>query len=155
MGQLSDMMGGGGGAAASGTPGAASAPWASATGPEAGDLSIQIPQGTPGDPSSDPTHPDHPLQKNLSIMQRMANLLGDTPEERTKNAKQFAAMVKDVGSMGASMQQGTLMKRMMKEQMRMPMAVMGGGGPTGGVAAIPRSFDPGEAAASMNRAGYK
>jgi hypothetical protein len=155
MGQLSDMMGGGAGASAGGTPGPSSAPWASAAGPAPGDTNVQIPQGQPGDPSSDPTHPDHPLQQNLSLMQRFANLLGATPEERTKNAKQFAAMVKDVGSMGASMQQGTLMKRMMKEQMRMPMAVMGGGGPAGGVAAIPRSFDPGEAAASMNRTGFK
>jgi hypothetical protein len=147
MGQMMD-----GGAAVPEAPGATSAPWASAAGPAPGDLDVQLPTNAATGTGEAPTAPIH---ENLSIMQRFANLLGKDPKERAENAKVFAAMVKDVGSLGANMQQSTLMKRMMTEQMRAPLAIMGGGQASGGVGAIPRSFDPGEAAASMNRVGYK
>jgi hypothetical protein len=78
------------------------------------------------------------MKNNLGIMQKFTNLLGKTPEEREKNAKIFAALVKDLGNVGKSLTDSTLMQRMMSEQMG-GIQPMGEGGPGGMPAAIPRS----------------
>jgi len=89
-------------------------------------------------------------------MADFSSFLGDDPEEREQNAKAFAALVKDVGASVNDMTESTLMQRMMKE-------AMGGGGghlssgtgPSGGVAAIPKTFDPSLASHIVNQMGYK
>jgi|SRR5215467_4148474 len=95
------------------------------------------------------------LAAGYDKMQNFASFLGDTPEERANNAKKFAAMVKDIGNLGTSISDSTLMQRMMKEQMKGPMAITEGQNPSGGVGAIPRTFDPGSAAGIMSRLGFK
>src|SRR5262245_22756011 len=80
-----------------------------------------------------------PLKENLSTMQKFTNLLGKDPKEREKNAKIFAALVKDLGNVGAGLAQSTLMQRMMEEQMNSPTYIPGGQA-SGGVGALPTTF---------------
>jgi len=85
----------------------------------------------------------------------MASFMGDTPEEREKNSKAFAALVKDVGSSVTDISESTLMQRMMKESMGGPAYLDSGASPSGGVAAIPKTFDPSLASHIVNQMGYK
>jgi hypothetical protein len=84
-----------------------------------------------------------------------ASFLGDSPEERADNAKKFAALVKDVGNTVSDVSDSTLMQRMMKEQMGGPSYIGEGGSPSGGVSAIPRTFDPQTAGQIMSKLGFK
>lgn len=95
------------------------------------------------------------LLGGLKKMTNFASFLGDTPEERADNAKKFAALVKDVGNTVKDVGDSTLMQRMMKEQMGGPSYVSEGQSPSGGVSAIPRTFDPSQAASIMSRLGFK
>lgn len=95
------------------------------------------------------------MAKGFDKMQNFASFLGDTPEERADNAKKFAAMVKDVGNLGKDISDSTLMQRMMKEQMGGPSYIGEPSSPSGGVSAIPRTFDPSQAASIMSRLGFK
>lgn len=83
--------------------------------------------------------PTEALKENLSTMQKFTNLLGKDPKEREKNAKIFAALVKDLGNVGAGLAQSTLMQRMMEEQMNSPVYLPGGQA-SGGVGALPTTF---------------
>jgi len=94
------------------------------------------------------------LSGALDKVKSFTDFLGDTPEEREKNAQRFAALVKDVGNMGKNISESTLMQRMMKESMKRPMAALGGGEPAGGVSPIPKTFDPATAGAIMSRFGF-
>lgn len=94
------------------------------------------------------------LAAGFDKMQNFASFLGDTPEERADNAKKFAAMVKDVGNLGKDISDSTLMQRMMKEQMAGPSYISEGQNPSGGVSAIPRTFDP-SSVGVMSRLGFK
>lgn len=91
----------------------------------------------------------------LSKMQKFAEFLGSTPEEREKNAKAFAAMVKDIGNIGRTMSESSLMQRMMSEQMGGAAYIGEGTSPSGGIAAIPRTFDPSQAQGIMAQLGFK
>lgn len=95
------------------------------------------------------------LQGGFDKMQDFASFLGDTPEERENNAKKFAALVKDIGNMGQSVSDSTLMQRMMKHAGGGPTAIMEGQGPSGGISAIPRTFDPATAGQIMSKLGFK
>jgi hypothetical protein len=87
--------------------------------------------------------PTKNLKDNLGLMQKFTNLLGKTPEEREKNSKIFAALVKDLGNVGKSITDSTLMQRMMSEQSG-GMAMLDQGGQGGMPAAIPRTdYGPG------------
>lgn len=122
--------------------------------------------GTPGvegpRPSPDFMGPMPPVGKTdpsgmlggLSKMTDFASLLGDTPEERADNAKKYAALVKDVGNSVNDISQSTLMQRMMKHKTG-PQYVQEGQSPSGGVAAIPRTFDPQTAGQIMSHLGFK
>jgi hypothetical protein len=88
-------------------------------------------------------------------MQRFAGFLGDDPDEREKNAKAFAALAKDIGGIGRTMSESSIMQRMMKEQMGGSATMIPGGSPAGGIAAIPRTFDPGQASNIMSQLGFK
>ena len=90
----------------------------------------------------------------LKDMSSFAIKLGDTPEEREKNAKAFAAAVKDIGSLTANLSESTLMQSMMKN-MGGPAYLDTGASPSGGVAAIPKTFDPSLASHIVNQMGYK
>jgi len=95
------------------------------------------------------------LASGYDKMQGFSQFLGDTPEERVTNAKAFAAMVKDVGSLGKTMSDSTLMQRMLKDSTRGITSIGGGEGPSGGIAAIPKTFDPTMAQGIMSRLGFK
>jgi hypothetical protein len=95
------------------------------------------------------------LSKGLDKIKGMASFLGDTQEERENNAKKFAALVKDIGNVGKDVADSTLMQRMMKEQMGGPAYISEGASPSGGVSAIPRTFDPATAGQIMSRLGFK
>lgn len=91
----------------------------------------------------------------LDTMRSFAMKLGKTPEEREKNAKAFAALVKDVGSMASTMSESSLMQRMMEHSMSGPTFLDTGTAPSGGVASIPKTFDPSVASHIVNQMGYK
>src|SRR4029077_8203569 len=152
MGQMMGMGGGGGMSPGDTSVGySPEGPIGQASGPSSG--------GTPLGPGPaggvDAQSATQNMQDNTGLLSKVSNLFGKDQKEREKNAKAFAALVKDVGDATKTLGSSTLMQRMMTEQMRAPMAIVGGGGASGGVAAIPRSFDPGAAAASMSRAGFK
>lgn len=155
---MGQMLGGaaGLGGAAAGAAGAAGA--GGAAGAPAGEPSFAYDTSSgayirsEGPPPADPAAA---VKGNMGIMQKFAGMLGDTPEERAKNATKFAALVKDVGSIGRTLQDSTLMQRMMKEQMSGGGTIIPGASPSGGVASIPRSFDPGQAANIMSQLGFK
>lgn len=88
-------------------------------------------------------------------MTDFASLLGDTQEERVQNAQKFAALVKDVGNVVQDAGESTLMQRMMQASMSGPMYLDSGANPSGGVAAIPRTFDPAMASQIMSRTSFK
>jgi len=91
------------------------------------------------------------LKENMGLMQKFSNLLGDTPEERAQNAKVFSALVKDVGNIGKTVADSTLMQRMMKSQMGGPSVVTSGSA-SGGVGGI----QPSNAGAPiMNSLGFR
>jgi hypothetical protein len=92
---------------------------------------------------------------NVGFLQRVGKFFGDTQEEREKNAKAFAALTKDLGGIGRTMSESSLMQRMMKEQMAGEATMIPGGSPAGGIAAIPRTFDPGTAQGIMSQLGFK
>jgi len=94
----------------------------------------------PGSVTTDPSGGG--LMANLAKLKDTMSLFGSTPEEREKNAKAFAAMVKDVGSLGQNLQSSTLLQRLFRHGLKAPIADIGGGQPTAGVSPIPRSFDP-------------
>jgi hypothetical protein len=93
--------------------------------------------------------------KNLSLTQRFAEMLGKTPEERERNAKAFAALTKDISGITRTMSESSLMQRMMQEQMGGAGELIPGASPSGGIAAIPRTFDPGQASNIMSQLGFK
>jgi len=95
------------------------------------------------------------MKAGFDKMQGFASFLGDDPKEREINAKKFAALVKDVGNIGKDVSDSTLMQRMMKEGMSGPQYISEGQGPSGGVSAIPRTFDPATAGQIMSRLGFK
>lgn len=94
------------------------------------------------------------MLEGLKNLNGFAMKLGDTPEEREKNAKAFASAVKDVGSLTANLSESTLMQQMMKN-MGGPSYLDTGTSPSGGVAAIPKTFDPSMASHIVNQMGYK
>jgi len=95
------------------------------------------------DPSISAAAGEHPgatnMKANMGFMSKLMGLLGDTQEEREKNAEALSAMVQDIGSMGKTASESSLMRRMMTHQMR-PLAVLSEGNPAGGVAAIPNEI---------------
>jgi hypothetical protein len=95
------------------------------------------------------------LAKGLDKIQGFSSFLGDTQEERENNAKKFAALVKDIGNVGTDVMESTLMQRMMKEGSGGPSYISEGQSPSGGVSAIPRTFDPATAGQIMSRLGFK
>lgn len=123
-------------------------------------VTTEGPRPDPGmmGPMPGETTPGSGLMGVLSGFKKLtdfAGFLGDTPEEREKNAKQFAALVKDVGGAVNDMGDSTLMQRMMKASMSGPQYLNDGSSPSGGVAAIPRTFDPSLASHIVNQMGYK
>jgi len=93
--------------------------------------------------------------RGIKKMTDFASFLGDTPEERADNAKKFAALVKDVGNTVKDVGDSTIMQRMMKESMGGPSYISEGQSPSGGISAIPRTFDPATAGQIMSRLGFK
>jgi len=93
----------------------------------AGSAAPATPQGIIPPSQGTAVNPGENLKQNLGFMQKFANLLGKDPDERAKNAKVFAAMVKDLGNVGKAMSDSTLMQRMMSEQMNAPQMLEGGG----------------------------
>jgi|SRR5215468_4082987 len=95
------------------------------------------------DPAASAAAGEHPgatnMKANMGFMSKLMGLLGDTQEEREKNAEALSAMVQDIGSMGKTASESSLMRRMMTHQMR-PLAVLSEGNPAGGVAAIPNEI---------------
>jgi hypothetical protein len=148
---MSQMMGGAGDmSAASGAGGAV----ASAAGMPSDTLfGMPIGGGGGGTPGMDPTAMNN-LSSNMQNMQGMASFLGDTPEERTKNARAFADMVQQLGKMGSTVAQSTIMQRMMKHQIR-PIAELNTGQQSGGVSSIPSGMSADDTSPIMSRMGYK
>jgi hypothetical protein len=95
------------------------------------------------------------LSKGLDKIKGFASFLGDSQDERENNAKKFAALVKDIGNMGKDMADSTLMQRLMKESMSGPAYMSEGQAPSGGIAAIPPTFDPATAGRIMSQLGFK
>jgi hypothetical protein len=95
------------------------------------------------------------MLKGAGTLNSFASILGKTPEEREANAKAFAALTKDVGNAVKDMSESTLMQRMMEHSMSGPSYLDTGTSPSGGVAAIPKTFDPAMAAQIMNRFGFR
>ena len=95
------------------------------------------------DPSVSAAAGEHPaatnLKSNMDFMQKLMGLLGDTQEEREKNAGALNAMVSDLGGVMKTAGESSLMRRMMTHQMR-PLAVLTEGSPAGGVASIPNEI---------------
>jgi hypothetical protein len=106
------------------------------------------------DPNASAASGEHPaatnLKSNMSFMQKLMGLLGDTQEEREKNAGALNAMVSDLGSVMKNAGESSLMRRMMTHQMR-PMAVVSSNAPAGGVGQIP----PDIMAPIMAQMGFK
>ena len=95
------------------------------------------------------------LLGGLSKMTDFASLLGDTRRgARRQSRRSMPALVKDVGNTVQDVGQSTLMQRMMKHKSG-PMYVQEGQSPSGGVAAIPRTFDPQTAGQIMSHLGFK
>jgi hypothetical protein len=92
---------------------------------------------------------------NLMKMQDFSSFLGDTTEEREKNAAKFAAMVKDVGNVGRSMADSTLMQRMMTHSMGGTGTIVDSGGGGQSISPVPRTFDPAAAGNIVNQLGFK
>jgi hypothetical protein len=94
---------------------------------------------------------------SMSLMRRMALLFGKDTEEQVKNINAFSSTVKDVGNTVSKMGETTLMQRMMEAASKGGIQFLGEGkGPaSGGIAAIPKTFDPSLASHIMNHQGYK
>jgi len=90
----------------------------------------------------------------MSHMQDMAMQFGDTPEERTANARAFATLVDQLGKMGKTISDSTILQRMMKGRIR-PIAQLSSGQQAGGVGAMPSTLPPGVAQSVMSQMGYK
>lgn len=91
----------------------------------------------------------------FSKLNGIASMFGKDPKEREANAKTFASLVKDVGNTVTDLSESTLMQRMMEASMGGPSYLSEGGNASGGVGAIPKTFDPSLASHIMNQMGYK
>jgi len=95
------------------------------------------------------------LSRGMDKAKMVSSFMGDNEQERIANLKAFTALTKDIGGVTTALSQSTLMDRIMKEGTK-PMTTMGGeGGPSGGIAAIPKTFDPAMAQGIMSRLGFK
>jgi|SRR5215831_2186677 len=103
-----------------------------------------------------PGSPAHPGSSTHSggVIHYLANLLGDTHEERVENAKALASSLEKIGDTVQDLSGKTLLMRMYRAQMK-PMAVIEG--PKMGIEnarMLPSSLDPQLAEAIMSRMGY-
>ena len=148
--QLSGLLGGGGNmSAASGIGGAT----ASAAGMPSDTLfGMPIGGGGGGTPGMDPQAMQN-MSSNMQDMNQMAQWMGDTSEERTKNAQVFASLVGQLGKMGKDMNASTIFQRMMKGRIR-PIETLPNA-QVQGIGAMPSTFSPDVAQAVMSRMGYK
>ena len=106
----------------------------------------------PGAPVPDPNASTMGnLMAGFKKFQDFSQILGDTPEERSDNAKRFAALVKDIGNVGKDLQESTLMERMMKAGTK-PFATIPGGSASGGVTGM---SEPRLSPAIMSQLGFK
>jgi len=90
----------------------------------------------------------------MQHLNNMAMSMGDTPQERTANARAFASLVDQLGKMGDQINKSTILQRLMKGRIR-PIAAMGAGQASGGVAGIPATFQPQVAQSIMSQMGYR
>jgi hypothetical protein len=93
------------------------------------------------------------MAANMQDLNQMAMWMGDTPDERTKNAQAFASLVGQLGKMGKDVAGSTIMQRIMKGRIR-PIDTMAPPG-AGGVAQLPSTLPPDIAQAVMSRMGYR
>jgi hypothetical protein len=82
----------------------------------------------------------------------IASMFGDTPEERSKNIRAFSGMVDQLGKFGKSVQDSTILQRMMKGRIR-DIGVISSGQQSGGVGPIPE-YGGGVAAPIMSNATF-
>ena len=148
---MGQMLGGAGDmSAASGVGGAT----ASAAGMPSDTLfGMPIGGGGGGTPGMDPSAMSN-MSANMQDLNQMAQWMGDTPEERTKNAQTFASLVGQLGKMGKDAASSTIFQRMMKGRIR-PIETLPNQQSSGGTGAMPSTFTPDVASAIMSRMGYK
>lgn len=121
-------------------------PQSSAAVPLDDSSAVNPPPGHATDPSSS-THKG-------GIASFLADLLGDTHDERVENAQMLASGIEDIGKAMDKYGKTTLLRRMMAAQMK-PTLVIEGHTPGGsGVGAFPH-IDPTAAGAIMSRLGFR
>jgi len=93
------------------------------------------------------------LSSVLGKIKNFTDFLGDTPEEKERNAQKFAALAKDINNTMKDVNESTLMQRLMKEASRRDITV-GPQGISGGFA-MPKTLDSGIAQAVMSQLGFR
>jgi hypothetical protein len=99
---------------------------------------MQVPQGEGAGTPSALNSPEatQNMMGGAKTLWSMANMFGDTPEERTKNVRAFSSMVAQLGKMGNDVRDSTLLQRMMKGRIR-DIAQLSTGQSSGGTGQMP------------------